>query len=247
MSRYTFLRSGSSAGDIYAWAKKLITDLNSSSASGGIGAAPTGGLMAWLSDTPPDGWLICDGTSYLIDDQRNLFVKIGQTYGGSGNEFKVPDFRNRLLMGAGTLVGLNATAGADNVAMTADQMPKHTHTVDDPAHTHVFTADEHTHVVIDPTHTHGVTDPGHSHAGGADALAIPASAGTGGATYAATTSASVTGVTIANAATGVTNTPTTITGENASAETGITNEETGGDQPFSVLNPVFGVNMIIKA
>lgn len=247
MANYTFLRSVSSFNDIYSWAKKLITDLNANNISAGNAAAPTGALMAWTTAEPPSGWLICDGTFYTIADQPKLFVKIGFTYGGSGNEFAVPDFRDKLLMGAGTLVALNATAGAAEVTLTVDEMPAHTHIIDDPTHNHTFTADPHTHVIDDPQHTHTITDPKHLHAGGVGTAGTATAAGATGPTTPANTALASTGITINAAATGVTNENTTVTGHNTAAATGVTNETTGGGQPHSVLNPVFGVNMIIKA
>jgi hypothetical protein len=44
-------------------------------------------------------WLLCDGTQYdgsPGSPYYNLFLAIGQTYGGSGSQFAVPDLRNHL-------------------------------------------------------------------------------------------------------------------------------------------------------
>lgn len=86
---------------------------------------------AWVSDTYGDlsgdrdsrypGYLACDGESYNVADYLDLFLVIGNQYGGSGSwdentntasgTFKVPDFRNRKLAGTGRVDG-NAGSSA---------------------------------------------------------------------------------------------------------------------------------------
>jgi microcystin-dependent protein len=242
---YTFLKNtDTSFGAIYVWAKKLITDLNRG--AGGNAVMPSGATSMWLGDTAPNGWLLCDGTLYLITDYPDLFNQIHYTYGGAGSQFQVPDLRNRILMGAGTLVGLNAVAGSDRATLGIDQLPAHTHVVDDPEHTHAFEAAPHTHVVHDPKHVHVLYDPGHHHAGGVGSTGTASAAGATGPTTPADTADAPTGILMLPELTGITNENTVVTGTNASSATGIANEETGGGQAFSVLNPVFGVNVIIK-
>ena len=86
---------------------------------------------AWVSDTYGDlsgdrdsrypGYLACDGESYNVADYLDLFLVIGNQYGGNGSwdentntasgTFKVPDFRNRKLAGTGRVDG-NAGSSA---------------------------------------------------------------------------------------------------------------------------------------
>jgi len=86
---------------------------------------------AWVSDTYGDlsgdrdsrypGYLACDGKSYNVTDYLDLFLVIGNQYGGSGSwdentntasgTFKVPDYRNRKLTGTGRVDG-NAGSSA---------------------------------------------------------------------------------------------------------------------------------------
>lgn len=86
---------------------------------------------AWVSDTYGDlsggrdsrypGYLACDGESYNVADYLDLFLVIGNQYGGTGNwdettntatgNFKVPDYRNRKLAGTGRVDG-NAGSSA---------------------------------------------------------------------------------------------------------------------------------------
>ena len=86
---------------------------------------------AWVSDTYGDlsgdrdsrypGYLACDGSQYNVADYLDLFLVIGNQYGGTGNwdettntatgNFKVPDYRNRKLTGTGRVDG-NAGSSA---------------------------------------------------------------------------------------------------------------------------------------
>lgn len=58
--------------------------------------APVGSLMPYAGTTPPDGWLICDGSEISRTTYARLFSVIGTTYGaGDGNSsFNIPDFTN---------------------------------------------------------------------------------------------------------------------------------------------------------
>lgn len=207
MGRYSFLKTGD---DVWAWAKKLVTDLNLNvGSSGGSGSVPAGSMMAWPVVTPPLGWLVCNGDSYTKADYGELFLAIGYTFGGAGSLFLLPDMRNRILMGAGTTVALGATAGALTKILTAANLPPHTHPVNDPGHTHIFTGDP------------------HSHGRGSNLTGALAGASVG----------------IGQAATA----QATATGTNAVTNTGITvGNSTGTSDPLSILNPVFGVSVIIK-
>lgn len=61
----------------------------------------TGAITAFAgqSGSVPSGWLKCDGSSYNITDYPALFAVIGQSYGGSGSTFALPDLTSQL--GAG--------------------------------------------------------------------------------------------------------------------------------------------------
>jgi microcystin-dependent protein len=66
-------------------------------------AVPAGAVMAFANVlTQPSGWLLCNGGSYLTDNYLALFNVIGYSYGGSGSNFNVPDFRGHFLRGFGT-------------------------------------------------------------------------------------------------------------------------------------------------
>ena len=66
----------------------------------------------------PEGWVLCDGTN------------------------GTPDLRNRFVVGAGIDYSVGNTGGSKTVTLTTDQMPSHTHTINE--------SGEHRHA-IDPS------------------------------------------------------------------------------------------------
>jgi microcystin-dependent protein len=59
--------------------------------------------------------LLCDGTSYTTAAYPALFAAIGYSFGGSGANFNVPDFRGRFLRG----VDGSASNDPDKASRTA--------------------------------------------------------------------------------------------------------------------------------
>ena len=74
----------------------------------GFGIAPVGTIIMWSQATIPNGWSLCNG----------------QTVNG----IKTPDLRGRFIVGAGgTGYNLGNIGGAEKVALTISEMPKHRH------------------------------------------------------------------------------------------------------------------------
>lgn len=93
---------------------------------GGGGSAITGEGRLWFSDTPPAGWLICDGTLLAIVDYPELYAVIGTTYGGDGiATFSLPNLENRVPAGrgGGDFVNLGDVAGNATVTITESNLP----------------------------------------------------------------------------------------------------------------------------
>jgi hypothetical protein len=73
---------------------------------------PPGTMIQFAGNTPPSGYLACDGQSYAVASYPNLHAAIGYTYGGSGPNFNVPDCRGLVMVGAGqhgTMTRANGT------------------------------------------------------------------------------------------------------------------------------------------
>src|SRR4051794_30703113 len=81
----------------------------------------------------PAGWMFCDGSLLPISENDTLFQLIGTTYGGDGQvTFALPDLRGRvpIHMGSaatGTTYNLGEMAGVEEVTLTTQQLPAHTH------------------------------------------------------------------------------------------------------------------------
>jgi microcystin-dependent protein len=67
----------------------------------GGGSITIGTMMLYAGSTPPDGWLICDGSAISRTAYSQLFNKIGTTYGtGDGSTtFNIPNFKGRVPVG----------------------------------------------------------------------------------------------------------------------------------------------------
>jgi len=113
-----------------------------------LAGLPAGLVCMWSGSiaTIPAGWVLCSGQTVARAD-------------GTGN-ITAPDFRNRFIVAAGADYAVGATGGTtghdhggtvSSVALTAAQMPVHSHGVSDPGHGHT---------VNDPGHAH--TYDGHS-------------------------------------------------------------------------------------
>jgi microcystin-dependent protein len=78
----------------------------------------------------PVGWANCDGRLMPISENDTLFALIGTTYGGDGQEtFALPDLRGRVPIHVGPQIGsgLGASGGSENVTLTVQQIPSHSH------------------------------------------------------------------------------------------------------------------------
>lgn len=99
---------------------------------------PPGVIMQYVGTAAPSGYLLCDGTSYGTATYPNLFAIIGYTYGGSGENFNLPDLRGRIPVGKGTHSDVDQLGDNDGASL-ANRRPKHQHTVYDPGHSHTIT------------------------------------------------------------------------------------------------------------
>lgn len=85
--------------------------------------------FAGASNKIPPHWLLCDGSEYDVGAYPELFDVIGYTYGGSGSKFKVPDYRECALVGAGEngTDTMEAHDVYDLGEFKDDQLQDHTH------------------------------------------------------------------------------------------------------------------------
>lgn len=84
----------------------------------------------------PAGWAFCQGGLLPISENETLFNLIGTTYGGDGQEtFGIPNLAGRVPVHAGQGPGITQSyvigemAGVENVTLTTQTIPIHTHAV----------------------------------------------------------------------------------------------------------------------
>jgi microcystin-dependent protein len=76
----------------------------------------------------PAGWMFCEGQLLPISENETLFQLIGTTFGGDGqSNFGLPDLRGRTPIHQGNGFVLGETGGVEEVTLTANQIPVHTH------------------------------------------------------------------------------------------------------------------------
>lgn len=168
---------GNGTAAMYSQAGVPGEDITSGRVGSLYGGMPTGSITQFAIATAPSGWLNCDGGTFSSATYPDLATLLGDTYGvHSGTTYHLPDFRGRVAVGVGTGVGdgssgstnsepagtaltaraIGAWGGAQTHALTALQMPRHTHT--DSGHSHAntltgtttFAANGHNHAAIYP-------------------------------------------------------------------------------------------------
>lgn len=76
--QFTFLTSHDKSFEaIWAWARRLVQDLNTFTARTGIS---TGTIAMWpVTAVVPDGWLECNGQTIIYENYKGLAIVFGAT------------------------------------------------------------------------------------------------------------------------------------------------------------------------
>jgi microcystin-dependent protein len=109
-----------------------------------VSSVPSGVMLDFAGTVAPTGYLLCDGSSYLVATYPALFAAIGTTWGGGGPTFNVPNMSRRIAMGSGGA----GTATIGNSVGNIGGEETHTLTSAEIPNTAVSVA------VSDPTHNH---------------------------------------------------------------------------------------------
>jgi microcystin-dependent protein len=87
-----------------------------------------GELRIFAGNFAPVGWMFCEGQLLAISLYTSLYQLIGTTYGGDGQStFALPDLRGRLPVHQGNSYTLGMTGGVEEVTLTMNQIPGHSH------------------------------------------------------------------------------------------------------------------------
>lgn len=87
-----------------------------------------GEIRMFAGNFAPAGWMFCAGQLLPISEYETLFNLIGTTYGGDGQStFALPDLQGRLPLHMGGGFNLAETGGAEEITLTVNQIPAHSH------------------------------------------------------------------------------------------------------------------------
>lgn len=93
-----------------------------------MGQPYVGEIRMFAGNFAPAGWMFCEGQLVPISENEVLFQLIGTTYGGDGQStFALPDLRGRIPLHQGNGFILAETGGAEEITLTASQIPAHAH------------------------------------------------------------------------------------------------------------------------
>jgi microcystin-dependent protein len=93
-----------------------------------MGQPYVGEIRMFGGNFAPAGWMFCEGQLLPISENDTLFNLIGTTYGGDGQStFALPDLRGRLPIHQGNGFNLADTGGAEEITLSTNQIPVHTH------------------------------------------------------------------------------------------------------------------------
>jgi microcystin-dependent protein len=92
-----------------------------------------GEIRMFAGNFPPVGWMFCEGQLMPISENDALFVVLGTTYGGDGQEtFALPNLQSRVPIHQGdgpdgTTYQIGEAAGTEQETLTIQQIPNHSH------------------------------------------------------------------------------------------------------------------------
>ena len=93
-------------------------------------AIPVGTIAMFGAERDPEGWLRCDGRLLDRNAYAKLFAVIGTTHGfTNSSNFRLPDIRERSVVGSGTKYSIGDKGGNATVTLSINQMPAHTHQI----------------------------------------------------------------------------------------------------------------------
>lgn len=96
-----------------------------------------GVIFSYITAAPPRCSLPCDGSVYQIADYPQLAAALDPAFIVDALTFRVPDLRDKTVIGAGSTRAVGDTGGAESVTLTTDQLPSHSHTAQPHSHTNV--------------------------------------------------------------------------------------------------------------
>lgn len=79
---------------------------------------------------PAPIYVEADGSLLQANSNTALFALLGKTYGGDGvKDFRLPDLRQRLVIGSGPTLAQGTARGSDTVTLSINNLPAHSHQI----------------------------------------------------------------------------------------------------------------------
>jgi len=127
-----------------------------------------GEIKMWGVSSAPSGYLLCNGQAVSRTTYAALYAVYGTTFGtGDGSTtFNVPNFTNRMPIGAGGTYSLAATGGSATTTLIEANVPSHTHTFSATTGNNNSSL-SHTHNILGSSGYHYVADGGQNNGGNA--------------------------------------------------------------------------------
>lgn len=87
-----------------------------------------GEIRMFAGTFAPAGWMFCSGQVLPISENEVLFILIGTTYGGDGEEtFALPNLSSRVAIHQGNGYIIGEAGGVEQVSLSLNQIPAHQH------------------------------------------------------------------------------------------------------------------------
>lgn len=122
---YVWLEDGDTVADIVAASMLMLEDY--------YDMLLVGSVQMFFSSVP-EGWLLCDGTTYNKADYPVLWEVLPAGM-RTATQFTLPDFDEVFPMGVTAGADINSTGGENTNTLTVGQLPAHTHTYTPPTAT----------------------------------------------------------------------------------------------------------------
>lgn len=86
-----------------------------------------GSLIHYVTNSPPTGVLLCDGTQYLRVDYPDLYADLPASLIIDADNFIVPDIQDSFLLAAGATYAVQETGGEIDHTLTVAEIAAHAH------------------------------------------------------------------------------------------------------------------------
>lgn len=213
-----------------------------------------GEIRIFTGNFAPTGWFLCQGQLLPISSYQALFAIIGTFYGGNGtSNFQLPNLQGRFPVGvgmapSGQIYNIGQIGGVEQVTLTINNLPIHSHLATSPTHNHSVSVPAHTHPFTVPAHTHPFSMQCDNQNGGDNTPANEYPGNTGNGGYSTVQNATMKGQTTQASdgqTPGTTGQASGTTGNSGDTAVAISVQNAGNGLPFAPTPLYLGISYII--